>query len=247
MDQLTPGDQALTLEVVDGCGASAFATLATCLQAEIHDMPVPFDALKLSGDAAISPQGYLDLTGEAPAQVGSAFDDRRRVPAGELYARIRFTLGPTLGGDGLSITAADADRLVTWRGGGGCGLGYGVAYDCQTGIPIPGWSVELDTFANDHDPTDQAHVAFTFDGQMDAPVAWAPIPDIGGLAWHELEVTVGAGLVEVHLDGNRVLSATVDPDQLDFPAYLGLTAGTGASYELHRVAELESRVWSCPP
>lgn len=245
VDALTPGDQALTIEVRDGCGSSALATAGTCLDTEIHTPSVDLATLGLHGDAVLDPSGWLDLTPQQPAQVGSAFADQREIPAGEIDVKITFTLGPSPGGDGLSITAADADRLYSWHGGGGCGLGYGVAYDCQTGIPIPGWSLELDTFGNDHDPVDGPHVAFTFDGQMDDPVAWAPIPDVSGLGWHELHVTVSDGLVTVRLDGNQVLNTNVDPADLEFPAWIGFTASTGVQSQLHRIRDAETTFPSC--
>ena len=244
IEWLSPGDQALTVEVVDSCGSSSLATLGTCLDAEIHNPAVDLSTLRLSGDAIVEP-GWLDLTPQQSAQVGSAFADQREIPAGEIDVRVKFTLGPNPGGDGMSITAADADRLYSWHGGGGCGLGYGVAYDCQTGIPIPGWSLELDTWTNDHDPIDGPHVAFTLDGQMDDPVAWAPIPDIGGLGWHNLQITVSNGLVVVRLDGNQVLTTNVDPSDLDFPAYIGFTASTGNQSQLHRIQEVETTFPSC--
>ena len=78
---------------------------------------------------------------------------------------------------------------------------------------------------------------------MSSPTA--PIPDVGGLGWHDLRVTVSNGLVTVQLDGNTVLNTNVDPADLDFPAYIGFTAATGNQSQLHRIQEVETTFRSC--
>lgn len=247
VDALTLGDQAITVQVADPCGNTATTAVGACLQGEVTVPSVDFSSWRLSGDAVVEPEGWLTITPPAAAQVGSAFDDRRAVPANDLAIALRFTTGGQVGGDGFSITAADADQILSWHGGGGCGLGYGTADDCSNGIPIPGWSVELDFFGNDHDPVDGPHMAFTLDGQMGTPVAWAPIRDVRGLGWHQLDLVLTNGRLTVDLDGDPILDTPVDPADVAFPAYLGFTAGTGNSFQLHRIAEAETRTLACLP
>ena len=54
---------------------------------------------------------------------------------------------------------------------------------------MPGWSVEVDTYMNGHDPS-QDHLAFVFDGQVTSPVAVATVPGLEDNQWHTLKVSI---------------------------------------------------------
>jgi len=120
----------------------------------------------------------------------------------------------------------------------GCGIGYGGGAECTTGAPLPGWSVEVDTYHNaEVDPTTSQHVAFTFDGALRNQPLWAALPRVNDAAWHEMQVKVQAPRVTVRVDGATYLDADVQ-GHFDFPAYLGFTASTGGLTDEHRIRAL---------
>ena len=84
-------------------------------------------------------------------------------------------------------------RETGFLGGTGCGIGYGGSADCTAGPALPGWTLEIDTYYNGGvDPTGDDHLAFTFDGDVDAYKAWAPLPEMEDTGWHYVEVSVVA-------------------------------------------------------
>ena len=48
----------------------------------------------------------------------------------------------------MGLTALDIDRMTTYLGGTGCGIGYGGDATCTSGPALPGWSIEVDTYYN---------------------------------------------------------------------------------------------------
>ena len=104
---------------------------------------------------------------------------------------------------------------------------------------MPGWSIEIDTYHNDDvDPTDGDHLTFTFDGDLDAPVAWAELPEMEDTGWHTMEVNVVAPRVTIAVDGVVYTDADLS-GHFAFPAYVGFTAGTGGANNEHLVDALE--------
>ena len=132
------------------------------------------------------------------------------------------------GADGFSLTALDVDRMSGFVGNTGGGIGYG---------GLPGWSIEVDTYYNGHDPTAQDHIAFSLDGDVTNPLIWAALPEMEDEQWHHMKVTVAAPNVYAEIDGNTYLDATIGGN-LNFNAYVGFTAGTGSLTNYHLIDSL---------
>ena len=62
-----------------------------------------------------------------------------------------FYIGDGSGADGLTFTALDVNRMTTFLGESGGGIGYG---------GLPGWTIEIDAYYNGGaDPTPNDHLA----------------------------------------------------------------------------------------
>jgi hypothetical protein len=156
-----------------------------------------------------------------------------------------FYIGGGSGADGISLTAIDVDRMTTFLGGTGCGLGYGGDAACTAGPALPGWSIEVDTYFNDgQDPTIEDHLTFVFDGDVDAPQAWTPLPEMEDTGWHTMTVTVTAPHVKIAIDGDIYIDQELT-GHFDFPANIGFTAGTGGQTNFHRIDALEVTSYLC--
>ena len=139
---------------------------------------------------------------------------------------------------GISLTALDVNRMTTFLGGAGCGIGYGDDPACTSGPGLPGWSIEVDTWFNDgQDPTPEDHLMFTFDGDIDDGEVWMTLPEMEDNGWHTMEVTVVAPRVKVSIDGFTYIDQDI-PGYYAFPAYVGFTAGTGGSTNTHLIDSL---------
>lgn len=240
------GRQAVSLTVTDTCGESAEVTVDVC-----QDGAYSYDALSLSawhyeGAAAWDAgAGNLLLTPATADQVGTAFETSSLVDAGAVDIAFYVWMGGGTGADGISLTALDSARATTFLGGTGCGIGYGGDASCTAGPALPGWSLELDTYDNGSvDPTGEDHLAFTFDGDVDAYQAWATLPEMEDTGWHYVEVSIVAPHVRVAIDGTVYLDQDI-PGYYSFDAWVGFTAATGGQTNEHRIDELTVTDYSC--
>jgi hypothetical protein len=240
------GPQSVSLTVTDSCGVSATASVGLC-----QDGANSYDALSLSswhyeGSAAWDGSAAnLLLTPATQNQVGSAFETSSPVNADNVDIDFYVYVGGGSGADGLSLTALDVSRATGFLGGTGCGIGYGGSADCTAGPALPGWSLEIDTYYNGGvDPTADDHLAFTFDGDVDAYQAWATLPEMEDTGWHYVEVSVVAPRVQVAVDGTVYIDQAI-PGFYSFSAYVGFTAGTGGETNEHRIDELTITDYSC--
>lgn len=240
------GHQTITLTATDSCGATSTATVDVC-----QDGAFTYDALDVTtwhyeGSAAYdSTEAYLQLTPATQDQVGSAFEIASPVNGDSVDIDFAFYIGDGTGADGLSLTTLDTARMTTFLGGTGCGIGYGGDAACTAGPALPGWSIEVDTYYNgDADPTDADHVAFTFDGDVDAPKAWATLPEMEDSGWHEMQVSVVAPHVSVAIDGTTYIDQDID-GMWAFTGYVGFTAGTGGETNRHLIDSLQVTDYSC--
>ena len=118
-------------------------------------------------------------------------------------------------------------------------MGYGGGNSCTAGPALPGWTVEVDTYYNDEvDPTQEDHVAFTFDGNIGNFQAWAPLPEMEDTGWHSMTVEVNAPNVKILIDGVSYIDQSFSGN-FSFPAYVGFTAGTGGLTNNHLIDSLE--------
>ncbi len=240
------GHQTITLTATDSCGASTTFSVEAC-----QDGAFTYDALDVStwhyeGAAAYdSAEAYLQLTPASSDQVGSAFEIASPVNGDSVDIDFAFYIGDGTGADGLSLTTLDTARMTTFLGGTGCGIGYGGEASCTDGPALPGWSIEVDTYYNgDADPTEDDHVAFTFDGDVDAPKAWAPLPEMEDSGWHQMQVSVVAPHVIVAIDGTTYIDQDID-GAWAFSGYVGFTAGTGGETNRHLIDSLQVTDYSC--
>lgn len=242
----TTGPQVVSLTATDSCGAATTTTVGACL-----DGAHTYDALSLAswhyeGSASWdSSAANLLLTPASTNQVGSAFETSTPVNGDNVDIAFYVYIGGGTGADGLSLTALDTARYTGFLGGSGCGIGYGGSADCTAGPALPGWSLEIDTYHNGGvDPTADDHLAFTFDGDVDAYQAWATLPEMEDTGWHYVEVSAVAPHVRVAVDGVVYIDQDV-PGFTTFSAYVGFTAGTGGETNEHRIDELTVTDYSC--
>jgi len=243
------GDQLLNLTVVDSCGNTSSQDIAVCQQGGFDNTDIAFESWHLEGSAWLEDDGTVELTGIQKWQVGSAFMTELPVRGDNLSIVFEFYTAGGNGADGLSLTVLDTDRMTTFLGGSGCGLGYGGDTTCD-GLPVdpalPGWSLELDTWANvDIDPTNADHVAFTFDGQVASPEVWTDLPELEETGWHRVEVDIVAPRVTVVVNGQTYIDADID-GYFDFPGYIGFTGSTGGETNYHRVRLISVTQNICP-
>lgn len=240
-----PGDHTVTLAAADAC-ATAEATVGVCQDATVTYENLGISTWHYEGssywDGSTS---NLVLTDAAIEQVGTAFDTTAAVSGGAVTIDFEFYIGGGSGADGISLTALDTSRLLTYTGGSGCGIGYGGSASCTAGPALPGWSIEVDTYFNDgYDPTPDDHLAFTFDGDVDSPPVWAALPEMEDTGWHRMQVDVAAPHVRVSIDGTTYLDADLS-GSFAFPAYVGFTAGTGGLTNQHRIRALTVTDHAC--
>jgi len=241
----TAGPHQLTLTGVDSCGNIASTDITLCQQAGYTVDELDISSWQFEGIAQWdSVNSWLQLTPLSPYVVGSAFQTSNPVNGDAVSIRFQFLIGGGSGADGISLTALDTGRMTGFLGGDGCGIGYGAAW-CSPGPPLPGWSVEVDTFFNEgQDPTEADHLAFSFDGNVGNPAVWAVLPEMEDTGWHTMEVLVMAPRVTIAIDGVVYIDQELTGN-FSFPAYVGFTASTGGMTNEHLVDSLEVETTLC--
>ncbi len=222
----TPGPQTLTATVTDSCGNAVSTSLSFCQEEGYDADGLDLDTWNFEGSARYDEvNGWVELTSATEWQAGTAFQTAAQVPGNDVVIAFSFFVGDRSGADGISLTALDADRMTGFVGDAGGGIGY---------AGLPGWSIEVDTFFNRYDPTEADHLSLHFDGDVLNPVAVAELPEVEDGAWHEMTVVVRGQDMTVTVDG--VVYLDLSASQLSaFPAYIGFTGATGASYNAHRI------------
>lgn len=243
----TEGDHTLRAVVTDACGQSAEATVGLCQQAGYDEEVLDLEGWIFSGSARWDEvEERVELTTATENQVGSAFTTDVAVGGDNVEIEFLFYIGDGTGADGISLTALDTTRAVSYLGGTGCGIGYGGDAPCTAGPALPGWSIEVDTYFNDgQDPTPLDHLMFTFDGDVDDPAIWAELPEMEDTGWHSMRVVVAAPRVLIEIDGVTYVDADL-PGHYDFPAVVGFTAGTGGATNTHLIDSLVVTEFICP-
>ncbi|MFT4624081.1 MAG: hypothetical protein ACI8PZ_002740 [Myxococcota bacterium] len=243
----TAGDHSLRVQVTDTCGNTDESSVPLCQQAGYDLENLDLESWIFSGSARWDAIAELvELTTATTNQVGSAFTTDLAVSGDNVEIEFQFYIGDGTGADGISLTALDTTRAESYLGGTGCGIGYGGDAPCTAGPALPGWSIEVDTYFNDgQDPTPLDHVMFTFDGDVDAPAAWADLPEMEDTGWHTMRVVVSAPRVVVEIDGITYIDQDL-AGHFAFPAVVGFTAGTGGATNTHLIDALVVTEFICP-
>jgi hypothetical protein len=199
-------------------------------------------ATVLSGTATIG-SGEIDLTLATRDAAGAAF-----LPSPYLLtATTRFSVAFSFScssssgqaGDGFALVWQNDPRGSAALGVAGGGLGYG-------GI-TPSVDVEFDVFGNSYDPGGN-EITITTDGDYMTYTAHAPAPftisdGATHYAWVDYDeatktLSVYAGNTTAR-PASPVVTTTVDLSAtLGNQAYLGFTAGTGTTKEVHAIQSL---------
>ncbi|MEC7987079.1 MAG: cellulose binding domain-containing protein [Myxococcota bacterium] len=233
-----PGELQLTVIADDGC-ENTHRAINLCQQAGYSQDELQLSQWHLEGDAERLENGEIELTGLETFQLGSAFMTDSIVSANDVHIRFEYKTEGGTGADGISLTALDVDRMTSFLGGDGCGIGYGGGVGCTDSEGLPGWSIEIDTWFNGEqpDPTPYDHVAFSFDGDIAHPAAWHQTHELEETGWHTVEITVVAPHVRVVIDNYLYLDQEIEGN-FDFPAYIGFTGSTGGQTNIHRIRSL---------
>ena len=239
------GAHQLSVQVQDACGHQERLSFGVCQQAGFESETLDLSTWHFEGMANWdSGKGWVELTTATGNAVGSAFQTVA-TKGNNVSLSFQFFMGNGSGADGFAVTALDTDRMTGFLGSAGGCLGYGGATDCPNHQPgLPGWSIEVDTYANAVDPTGADHVAMSFDGDAANPVVWAALPEMEDTGWHTMEVTVAAPRVTVTIDGTVYIDEEVS-GITDFPAYVGFTAATGGSTNEHLIDALMVTEYLC--
>ena len=174
-------------------------------------------------------ENTLELTPAETGQVGTAFNTLDTISGFQAEIDFDFYIGDGSGADGLTFTALDVDRMTTFLGQSGGGIGYG---------GLPGWTIEIDTYYNGGvDPTPDDHLAFTFDGNSNEYLLWSALPEMEDNGWHTIKIRVNAPHVYVEVDEIVYINEDVE-GWTDFKAIVGFTAGTGGATNRHAIKSL---------
>lgn len=243
----SPGAQTLTASLLDSCGTTVTAEVEVCQQSGYDADNLDLSSWTFEGSASWdAANGWVELTPDATAQVGSAFQTGAATTGDNVSIAFAFYTGDGTGADGLAVTALDTDRMSGTLGSAGGCLGYGYGSGCEPlQLALPGWTIEVDTFHNPvWDPTPDDHVAFMFDGDPAAVEAWSALPEMEDTGWHTMEITVAAPRVTVSIDGTVYIDQDI-PGVYAFPAYVGFSAATGGQTNLHLIDALTVTEFVC--
>ncbi|MCP4807866.1 MAG: hypothetical protein GY913_10030 [Proteobacteria bacterium] len=240
-----PGLQTVSVSVVDTCGLVEFDSAEVCQQAGYEADELDISTWSFSGTASWDgSNSWVELTPATTSQLGSAFQTATSLDGSSISIRFEFFIGNGSGADGLAMTVIDTSRMTSFLGNAGGCIGYGSHSECDGGGPgLPGWSVEVDTYQNGHDPTAQDHVAMSLDGDVANPQAWAVLPEMEDTGWHTFEADLDSGHLTVSIDGVAYIDQAVSVSS--FPAYVGFTAGTGSLTNEHLIKSLSVTEYAC--
>jgi hypothetical protein len=232
------GDHRVSLTAVDTCMQAQTVDVGFCQNEGYTEESIDLASWNFEGTALWdTTNDWVELTGPYTGQAGTAFQTTATVSSDAINIAFSFYVSGGSGADGISLTALDADRMTSFVGGTGGGIGY---------FGLPGWSVEIDTYYNSvhNDPTTGDHVSVHVDGDVAAPLVWAELPEMEDGAWHLGEVEVVGTHITVRIDGVTYIDAEV-PALDAFPAYVGFTAATGAATNYHLIDALEVEGFVC--
>ena len=233
---VSSGSHTVTVTVTDTCGNTASDTLTVCQNEGYVEDSVDIASWNFEGSATWdSANTWVQLTNTGQDQSGTAFQTSATVDADNVSIEFQFYVSGGSGADGISLTALDVARMTSFVGYAGGGIGYG---------GLPGWSVEVDTYHNSHDPTTSDHISVHIDGDYSNPVVWTTLPEMEDGGWHDMAVTVSGTWMTVSIDGTTYIDQDVS-GLSTFAAYVGFTGATGSLTNYHLIDALEVEKFVC--
>ena len=232
----TTGWHDIRIMAMDACGNITTEEIEICQKAGYAMDTLGLDDWTFEGSALWDVDNeWLELTSLELETAGSAFATTNEVSGAQVEVEFLFYIGEGTGSEGLSLTALDSERVTSFLGGSGCGMGYGGDSDCTSGPALPGWSVEVDSHYNEgQDPSSGDHLMFSFDGDISSTATWVEIPEMEDTGWHHMRVQVNAPTVQIAIDDVIYIDEELS-GYFDFPAYLGFTAATGTLTNRHLI------------
>jgi len=233
----TAGTHTITATVTDACGQTDSTTFTVCQDEGFSADQLDLSTWNFEGDANYdAANGWVEITTPQRYQGGSAYQTAATVSSGEIDISALIYVSGGSGADGITVTALDADRMTSFLGGLGGGIGYS---------GLPGWTVEVDTWYNrGTDPTRQDHVSVHIDGDVRSPEVWADLPEMEDGSWHELRVRAVGTRFTVWVDDTIYIDDNI-PALTDFDAYVGFSGATGGATNYHLIDSLEVRGSTC--
>ena len=223
------GDHSIDVSITDSCGNTTTESFGICQQMVYEVENLDVSTWNFEGTAQWDSQNsWVQLTSATENQAGSAFSTGQTVPGGQVEIEFLFYMSDGSGADGISLTALDVDRMTSFFGDSGGGIGY---------AGLPGWSIEVDNYYNGHDPTEEDHLTFSFDGDIYSPELWVALPDMEDGNWHQMRVLVQAPYVFVEIDYVTYIDQVIN-GFYNFDAYVGFTAATGSLTNAHLINSL---------
>ena len=195
--QYSDGDHTLTATA--SRPAEASVERSVCQDRGYSEESLDLSVWEISGNAFWDEANeWLTLTTGGQFQSGTAFQTQQTVEADNIDITFLMYAGNRDGGaDGMSLTVIDVDRMSTFVGGTGNGLGY---------AGLPGWTVEFDTYCNVIDETCDDHVSFHLDGDHTIPQFTTVVPNLENDQWQPVRVVMDGSHLTVTLDGVEILS-----------------------------------------
>lgn len=231
------GPHSLHVEVADSCDARGTDTADLCQNRGYIADELELHSWNFEGAARWdSTRDAVLLTPPLTYQVGSAFQTSETIDASNVDIRFKFYMGGGTGADGLSLTVLDVDRMTSFLGAAGGGIGY---------AGLPGFSIEVDTHYNSAvDPTRDHHISFHLDGNQAEVLAWASLPTMDDGRWRDMHVTVDGRKVTASIDGVTYIDQEF-ADLHPFEGYIGFTAATGSLTNDHLIGDLKVERFVC--
>ena len=121
----TSGDHRVEIEVQDSCGNTALDSVGFCQNEGYTEDSLDLASWHFEGTALWDTTNeWVELTGPFTAQAGTAFQTSAAVTSDNVVIEFEFYASGGSGADGISLTALDVDRMSSFVGGSGGGLGY---------------------------------------------------------------------------------------------------------------------------
>ena len=241
------GNHIIQLMATDICGEKADAQIQICQESGFSEESMwQGDWLGQDAGQWSETEQELEIIYTEELQKGAIFAMHETLSSSQISLSFRFSMEGSAH-EGFALVALqdnteNNDEPIILSAGEGC-LGYGSHVECgdDIGISLGGWMLEFDTKHDSWDPTQSDHVAFVIQGQQDSHVFWTEIDDIQNNGWHEVELSVLDGIVEVELDGALLFQDVLMDnesiqqfwtDGMNFPAYIGFTGAGHAGNQL---------------